>query len=51
MREFGAAILAEQADRVGAALAAMAHHVHVAFAGILQGLEFSRFRAACPITP
>jgi hypothetical protein len=50
-RELGAAILAEQADRIGTALAAVAHHVHVAFAGILQGLEFGRLRAALPITP
>src|SRR3546814_7733307 len=37
-------VLAEQPDRVGAALAAMAHHVHIAFAVVLQGLEFLRRR-------
>ena len=37
--EFGAAVFAEQADGVGAALPAMTHHVHLAFAGILQRLQ------------
>jgi hypothetical protein len=45
-RELGAAILAEQADRIGTTLAAVPHHVHVACAGILQSLEFGRLRAA-----
>ena len=45
-RELGAAVLAEQADRVGAALAAMTHHVHLAFAAVLQRLELLRRRTA-----
>jgi hypothetical protein len=40
-RELVAAILAQQADRIGAALAAVAHHRHVAGAGILQVLQHS----------
>ena len=34
--ELGAAILAQQSHRIGTALAAVAHHVHVAGTGILQ---------------
>ena len=48
-REFSRAILAEQADGIGAALAAVAHHVHVAFAGILQRLQLLRGRAALAV--
>ncbi len=40
--ELGAAVFAQQAHRIGAALAAVAHHVHLALAGILQRLEFLR---------
>ncbi len=46
--ELVAAILAEQAHRIGAALAAMAHHIHVAFAGVLKRLQF---RAVGPRWP
>ena len=44
--ELLAAILAEQADRVGAALAAMAHQLRAAFEPVLQGLQLHRRRAA-----
>ena len=43
-RELRAAVLAEQAHRVGAALAAMPHHVHLAFAAVLQRFQFLRRR-------
>ena len=44
--ELGAAVLAQQAHRVGAALPAMPHHVHLAFAAVLQRLQLLRGRAA-----
>src|ERR1039458_5747108 len=40
--ELGAAVLAQQSDRIGAALTAMTHHVHLAFAAVLQRLELLR---------
>ena len=44
--EFRAAVLAEKADGVRAALPAMPHHVHFAFALILQRLQLLRRWAA-----
>ena len=47
--ELGRAVLAQQAHRVGAALAAVTHHVHLAFAGVLQGFELLRRRTALAV--
>ncbi|MGY3461881.1 hypothetical protein ACVWW5_007331 [Bradyrhizobium sp. LM3.4] len=46
--ELRAAVLPEQSDGVGAALATMTHHVHLAFAAILQCCHFLCGRAALP---
>ena len=43
------AVFAEQAHRVGATLAAMPHHVHLAFAAVLQRLQFLRRRSALAV--
>src|ERR1035438_4520245 len=50
-RELVAPILTQQSHSVGAALAAVAHHVHLAFARILQCLQLLRSRTACSIQP
>ena len=44
--EFRAAVFAQQSDRIGTALATVAHHVHVARAGILQRLQLVMSRSA-----
>src|SRR5512143_182500 len=46
--ELRAAILAQQTDRVGATLTAVAHHVHVTGTGILQSLQLGMRRTALP---
>ncbi|MGY4364230.1 hypothetical protein ACVW1A_000295 [Bradyrhizobium sp. LB1.3] len=46
--EFAAAVLPEQSDGVGAALATVTHHVHLAFAAILQCCHFLCRRGALP---
>ncbi len=48
-RELGAAVFAQQTHRVRAALSAVAHHVHLAFAAVLQRLEFLRRRTALAV--
>ncbi len=47
-RKLVAPIFAQQAHRIGAALTAMAHHVHIAGTAVLQVLQFIGGRAALP---
>src|SRR6266536_1233853 len=49
--ELGAAIFAEQTHGIGATLAAVAHHVHLAFAAVLQRFQLLRRRTTLSRQP